>query len=77
MESTYIMSFRNKITLELDPSQGCATVTVGTHSGPAELALETGKILYGHTGEHTLTAEQLKWLDSQKKRIRAFMRKHG
>lgn len=77
MESTYIMSFRNNITLELDPAQGCATVTVGVHSGPAELAIECGKILYGYSKEYTLTDAQLKWLDSQKKRIRAFNRKHG
>lgn len=77
MESTHIMSFRNKITLELDPSQGCATVTVGKYSGSAALALEHGILLDSQFKEYTLTASQMEWLESQEKRIQAFMRKHG
>lgn len=76
MESTYIMSFRNRITLELDPSQGCATVTVGEFSGSAAMASECG-ILYNGDKEYTLTAAQVEWLESQEKRIQAFMRKHA
>lgn len=76
MESTHIVSFRHKIKLELDPSDGFATVTVGKFSGSVALALGVGQ-LYDGDEAYDLTDAQMEWLEALEPRIEEFLQEYA